>query len=94
MLEHIEAERSTIPAEHLWAYDDAIIDLAETRSDLLLYPEATGQLTKTVLLLSEYIQASSNTEKTKDMQRSDVLRFAKDFPHFENITNKAVKSWL
>jgi integrase len=94
LLEHIEVERSTIPAEHLWAYDDAIVDLAETRSDLLLYPEATGQLTKTVLLLSEYIQASSNTEKTKDMQRSDVLRFAKDFPHFENITNKAVKSWF
>lgn len=94
LLAHIEEERSTIPDEHLWLYDDLIIEQANERDDPLLYSEATGLLTKTDLFLAGYIEASGNTQKTKDMQRSDILRFAGAFPHFEGVTNKEVRAWF
>ena len=64
------------------------------RIDPLLYSEAIGLLTKTDLFPAGYIEASDNTQKTKDMQRSDILRFEGAFPHFEGVTNKEVRAWF
>jgi integrase len=75
-------------------FDDLVADVAKDRNDPDLFSEATGRVTKTTEYLDEYLAAQDNTPKTKNMKRSDILRFSKAFPFFERVTNKKAKDWV
>jgi integrase len=44
--------------------------------------------------LDEWISTSRATDKTQDMQRSDVNRFAKEFKSVQDVQRPAVRRWI
>jgi integrase len=58
------------------------------------YLRATGHHTNFTDHIDEWLELSSVTEKTKDMRRADVSRFAEKFPIVQEITRKSVQSWV
>jgi hypothetical protein len=55
------------------------------------YAEATGQLVSFTEHLDEWLTTSHATAKTRDMQRSDVKRFAAKFPMVQGVTKPEVR---
>ena len=58
------------------------------------YRTATGALVETTRHLDEWLAGSSATQKTRDMQRSDVRRFAERFPTVQDVRRPEVRRWI
>ena len=58
------------------------------------YARATGVLVPFMEHLDEWISTSRATAKTRDMQRSDVKRFAKDFQMVQDVERPDVRRWI
>lgn len=58
------------------------------------YAEATGQLVKFAEHMDEWLGTSQSSLKTRDMQRSDVLRFAREFEMVGDIERSEVRRWV
>jgi integrase len=58
------------------------------------HAEATGQLVSFTEHLDEWLGSSRASDKTKDMQRSDVKRFAAKFPMVQDVTRREVRRWI
>lgn len=58
------------------------------------YATATGQLVNFTEHLEEWLATSRATAKTQDMQRADVLRFAKKFLTVQDVTRPEVRRWI
>lgn len=58
------------------------------------YATATGQVVALDAHLDEWIATSRATQKTKDMQSSDVKRFAAKFRQLHDVTRPAVRRWI
>ncbi len=57
------------------------------------YARATGARTPFAEHLDEWLATSRATVKTQDMQRSDVMRFAGEFPIVQEVKRREVKQW-
>ncbi len=55
---------------------------------------ATGAVVATTEHVEEWLASLGDTKKTKDMKRSEVLRFAVSFPLLSNITRREVQKWI
>lgn len=96
-----EAERSDI-LEHieLAANDIGLlnVDIGQLPSSdpeaQRFYAEATGARVPTLEHLDEWLSTSTSTPKTRDMQRSDVKRFAVKFPMLSDVQRPAVRRWV
>lgn len=55
---------------------------------------AEGLIVKFSEHVDEWLSASQVTEKTKDMQRSDVERFAARFSEVEDVHHREVRRWV
>ena len=44
--------------------------------------------------LDEWIDTSRATAKTKDMQRSDVIRFSQEFQLVQDVARPEVRRWI
>ncbi|MCZ6608798.1 MAG: hypothetical protein O7A66_02205, partial [Alphaproteobacteria bacterium] len=55
---------------------------------------ATGQLVGFTDHLDAFLERSVSTEKTKAMQRSDLVRFAVSFPTVQDVTYAGVQRWV
>jgi integrase len=55
---------------------------------------ATGLIVKITEHLDEWLSTSQVTAKTKDMQRSDVERFAARFPEVGDVHRPEVRRWI
>jgi integrase len=58
------------------------------------YAEATGTIVGFTEYLDEWLSSSQATDKTKDMQRSDVKRFAIEFKTTRDVTRPEVRRWV
>jgi integrase len=58
------------------------------------YANAVGWRTPFAEHLSEWQSASRATQKTKDMQKADVNRFAAKFPMVQDVTRPEVRRWV
>lgn len=58
------------------------------------YAEAVGAVVPFAENLDEWLTTSRATQKTKDMQRADVLRFAAKFPMVQDVTRPEVRRWI
>jgi integrase len=58
------------------------------------YARATGQIVKFTEHLDEWLSTSRATAKTKDMQRSDVRRFAATFATVQDVARPEVRRWI
>ena len=58
------------------------------------YASATGQLVPFTEHLDEWLSTSRATAKTKDMQRSDVKRFAREFKMVQDVARPEVRRWI
>lgn len=58
------------------------------------YAESVGWHTNFKEHLDEWLTTSRATEKTKDMQKTDVNRFAAKFPLVKNVTRPEVRRWI
>jgi integrase len=54
----------------------------------------SGSKVPTTAYLDDWYSAYDAVEKTKDMAKSEVLRFAQEFPSVKEITKKAVTQWI
>lgn len=82
---------------------DHIIDVLQEQAEALdrqtegsgmeFFKRATGQLIDTTEHLEEWITSLPDTPKTIDMKRSEVEKFAKEFPTLDRIKKKEVKRW-
>ena len=55
---------------------------------------ATGEKVPTTSFIDQWYAAYEVQPKTKDMAKSEVIRFAKEHPYLNQITKKAVTQWL
>lgn len=58
------------------------------------YARATGQVVSFTEYLDEWLSTSRATDKTQDMQRSDVKRFAAKFAMVQDVTRPDVRRWV
>ncbi len=58
------------------------------------YASATGQLVSFTEHLDEWLSTSRARPKTQDMQRSDVMRFARKFQMVQDVTRPEVRRWI
>jgi integrase len=58
------------------------------------YASATGQRTAFTDHLDEWLSSSQSTAKTKDMQSADVIRFAREFRSFQDVSRAEVRRWV
>ncbi len=58
------------------------------------YNRATGSKVVFAARVDEWLAQSNVTDKTKAMQRSDVMRFANEFETVEQIERLAVQHWI
>lgn len=81
---------------------DVVRDQIEERAEALnragidggaFYRRATGQETATLDRLDAWLATLTTTDKTKDMQRTDVQRFAEQFPILDKVTRKGIREW-
>ena len=55
---------------------------------------ATGQVTPLMDTLEDWLSVLGNTQKTKDMKRSTINKFAITFPTVEQVRRKDVQAWI
>ncbi|WP_172971399.1 DUF6538 domain-containing protein [Palleronia sp. THAF1] len=53
-----------------------------------------GQNTPLMIALPDWISTSTNTSKTKAMQKADINRLAQRFPMTADVTKKSVNAWV
>ena len=58
------------------------------------YNRATGKTVGLTEYVDEWIGLLADTPKTKDMKRSFVLQFAKEFPTLDTIIKPEIKRWI
>ena len=58
------------------------------------YARATGQQTEFTEHLDEWFASSRSTAKTKDMQRADAKRFAREFHSVQGVSRAQVRRWV
>ncbi len=58
------------------------------------YASATGQLVTFTEHLVEWLATSRATAKTKNMHRSDVKRFAREFQMVQDVSRPEVRRWI
>ncbi len=83
------------------AYDIGAINVPEVGMAPTSDPEAAryyytaiGQIVKFTEHLDEWLSTSQVTAKTKDMQRSDVERFAARFSKVDDVHRPEVRRWI
>ena len=78
--------------------DDHLVSLADVAEEMGdrgidFYKRAAGQLYGTIEFVDEWLAASGDTQKTKDMKRTDISRLAGAFGTLDMIQRKAVQRW-
>ncbi len=91
LLEEIDAEAYDIGATNVPQVGMAPTSDPEAAR---YYFTATGQIVKITEHLDEWLSTSQVTAKTKDMQRSDVERFAARFPEVDDVHRPEVRRWI
>jgi integrase len=91
ILEEIDAAAIELGAETVERPGDDPTGSPDARR---FYAEAVGAMVPFVEHLDEWLGASRATQKTKDMQRADVNRFAAKFPMVSDATRPEVRRWI
>lgn len=68
-------------------------DLPEVEAAYRFQAIATGRLVKFDEHVDEWLASLKNEEKTKDMKRSTVSKFAEEFPYLQDVKGKDVQRW-
>lgn len=91
ILEQIDAAARELGVEMVDRPGD---DPTSSRDARRFYAEAVGAVVPFAEHLEEWLGASRATQKTKDMQRADVERFAAKFPMVSDATRPEVRRWI
>jgi len=90
-MEGIEQAAWEIGAVNVEHIGEAVSNDPETR---VFYARATGQLVAFDEHVEEWLSSTRLTEKTKDMHRSTVSRFAEKFPLVPDVKRPEVRRWV
>jgi integrase len=69
------------------------MDAVDPGAGSIFYKRAMGYATDTTEHLDDWIAATRGNQKTKDMKKSDVKRFAARFPTLEEVSHAEVTRW-
>jgi len=69
------------------------MDAQSDGSGLEFYKRATGEKIGTTEHVEDWLSSIPDVSKTKDMKRSEVLRFARQFHTLDTIIKRDVKAW-
>jgi integrase len=97
-IEDIADEMVRRAAMRLGAVDErqlSLEELPEHDRAVRFYKTATGQLVRTEDRIEEWLATKTDLkDKQRDMYRSDLKRFAKKFPHVEDVSRKEAAAWV
>ena len=68
--------------------------LPERQEANRVFAVATGTLVRFDAHLDEYIATLTNEQKTVDMKRSTIIKFAERFPYVDDVQRKEVQRWV